>query len=164
MGAKILSSTGLQSGTLIGRAQFIPVPALDKSHSPRKKNTNCMPNIFGRLWCRTMDMNGGSSASYLACTLRFPLFCTLLNRGGARRAFRLPGEGRIISIVRWNLRPVLFSVDKPKRTSSVGVGVFHVKGWGPKSSVCPSNPRKTKFFGGNRFRASGPKIAKNNGQ
>ena len=29
-----------------------------------------------------------------------------------------------------------------------GVGVFHVKGWGPKGSVCPSNARKTKLFGG----------------
>ena len=26
--------------------------------------------------------------------------------------------------------------------------VFHVKGWGPKSSVCPSKPRETKLFGG----------------
>ena len=32
--------------------------------------------------------------------------------------------------------------------SSGGVGFFHVKGWGPKSSVCPSKPRKTKLFGG----------------
>ena len=23
-----------------------------------------------------------------------------------------------------------------------------MKGWGPKSSVCPSKPRKTKLFGG----------------
>ena len=34
------------------------------------------------------------------------------------------------------------------RISSGGVAVFHVKGWGPKSSVCPSKPRETKFFGG----------------
>ena len=31
--------------------------------------------------------------------------------------------------------------------SSSGVGVFHLKGWGPKSSVCPSKPRETKLFG-----------------
>ena len=30
----------------------------------------------------------------------------------------------------------------------VGWGVFHVKGWGPKSSLCPSKPRETKLFGG----------------
>ena len=31
---------------------------------------------------------------------------------------------------------------------SGGVGAFHVKGWGPKSSVCPSKPRESNFFGG----------------
>ena len=37
---------------------------------------------------------------------------------------------------------------KPKflvQMSSGGVGVFHVKGWGPKSLVCPSKPTKTHF-------------------
>ena len=34
------------------------------------------------------------------------------------------------------------------RIFSGGVGVFHVKGWGPKSSVCPSKPRESNFFGG----------------
>ena len=34
------------------------------------------------------------------------------------------------------------------RISSGGVRVFHVKGWGPKSSVCPSKPRETNLFGG----------------
>ena len=29
-----------------------------------------------------------------------------------------------------------------------GVGVFHAKGWGPKSSACPSKPGKSNFFGG----------------
>ena len=40
---------------------------------------------------------------------------------------------------------------KPKLLSPIfsgGVGVFHVKGWGPKSSVCPSKPRESNFFGG----------------
>ena len=34
------------------------------------------------------------------------------------------------------------------RILSSGVGVFHTKGWGPKSSVCPSKPGKSNFFGG----------------
>ena len=34
------------------------------------------------------------------------------------------------------------------RIFSGGVGVFHVKGWGPKSSVCLSKPGKSNFFGG----------------
>ena len=29
-----------------------------------------------------------------------------------------------------------------------GGGVFHVKRWGPKSSVCPSKPRENKLIGG----------------
>ena len=31
---------------------------------------------------------------------------------------------------------------------SGGVGVSHVEGWGPKSSVCPSKSGKPNFFGG----------------
>ena len=38
-------------------------------------------------------MIGGSSASYLAHTPCVPLFCTLFNKGGNRRAFRLPRAG-----------------------------------------------------------------------
>ena len=34
------------------------------------------------------------------------------------------------------------------RIFSGGVGVFHVKGWGPKSSVCRSKPGKSNFSGG----------------
>ena len=34
------------------------------------------------------------------------------------------------------------------RMSCGGVGVFHVKGWGPKSSVCHSEPKETKLFSG----------------
>ena len=41
----------------------------------------------------TMEMNGGSSASYLARTPCVPFCCALFNRGGNRRAFRLPGAG-----------------------------------------------------------------------
>ena len=52
-----------------------------------------LPNMSGRPGtCRTVEMNRGSSASYLACTLS--VFCTLFHRGGKRRAFRLPGGER----------------------------------------------------------------------
>ena len=53
-----------------------------------------MRNMTGRPGYRTMEMIGGSSAPYLARTPCVPLFCTLSNRGGNRRAFRLPGTGR----------------------------------------------------------------------
>ena len=47
-----------------------------------------MPNMTGRPGCRTMEMNGGSSASYVP-RLRplLSLVSTLLNRSGNRRAF-----------------------------------------------------------------------------
>ena len=34
------------------------------------------------------------------------------------------------------------------RISSGGVGVFHARGWGPKSSLRPSKPRETKLLAG----------------
>ena len=34
------------------------------------------------------------------------------------------------------------------RRFSSGVGVFHVNGWGPKSSIRPSKPGKSTFLGG----------------
>ena len=51
-----------------------------------------VPNMTGRPGCRTMEINGGSSVLYLACTpcVQFVLIST--NRGGKRRAFKLPGE------------------------------------------------------------------------
>ena len=68
-----------------------------------------MPNMTGRPGYRTTEMNGGSSALYLACTPYVPLFCTLFNRGGKTEGL-LDYQGRagIISIVRWTLRPVIF--------------------------------------------------------
>ena len=41
----------------------------------------------------TMEMNGGSSAPYLACTPCVPLFCTLFNKSGSRKVFRPPRAG-----------------------------------------------------------------------
>ena len=52
-----------------------------------------MPTMTWRPGYRTMEMNGGSSAPYLARTPSVPLFCALFRRGGNRRAFRLPGAG-----------------------------------------------------------------------
>ena len=49
--------------------------------------------MTGRPGYGTMEMIGGSSTSYLACTPCVLLFCNLFNRGGNRSAFRLPGAG-----------------------------------------------------------------------
>ena len=46
--------------------------------------------------------------------LRPPVLCFVF-RVGNRRAFRQPGEGGIISIVWWNLHPIIFGVDQHKR-------------------------------------------------
>ena len=45
------------------------------------------------LFTPEMEMNGRSSASNLACTPCVPLFYSLFNRGGNRRASRFPGDG-----------------------------------------------------------------------
>ena len=70
---------------------------------------NSIPNMTGR---RTMEMIGGSSASYLAHTPCVPLFCTLINRGGNRKASRLPGEGGDEFHCTVEPSPVTFGVDK----------------------------------------------------
>ena len=59
----------------------------------KKTNKYSMPNVTGRPGYRTMEMIGGSSAPYLARTPCVLLLSTLFNRGGNRRAFRLPGAG-----------------------------------------------------------------------
>ena len=58
-----------------------------------KKESKSMRNMTGRPGHWTMEMNGGSSAPYLARTPCVPLFCTLFTRDGNRMAFRLPGAG-----------------------------------------------------------------------
>ena len=67
------------------------------------------PNMTGRPGCRTMEMIGGSSASYLA---RTPLFCTSCNGVETEGFLDYQGRAGIISIVRWNLRPVIFGVEQ----------------------------------------------------
>ena len=52
---------------------------------------NSSLNMTGRPGYWTMEMNGGSSAPYLACTPCVPLFVHCFNKGGSRGAFRLPG-------------------------------------------------------------------------
>ena len=107
--------------------------------------------MIGGPGCRTMEMNGGSSASYLGCTPCVPLVGTLcFIRGGNRGVFRLPGEGGIMSFVRWNLRPVMVGVnpfldrnhpvDVPRLScGNIPSVIFHSLVFRPK-------PRKTRDF------------------
>ena len=69
--------------------------------------------MTGRPGCRTMEMIGGSSASYLARPPCVSLFCTLFNRDGNRRTLRLPVAGRgSFPLYGWSLCPVIFGVEK----------------------------------------------------
>ena len=56
-------------------------------------------------------MNGRSSVSYLARTPCVSLFCTSFNRVETEGLLDYQGRAGIISIVRWNLRPVIFGVE-----------------------------------------------------
>ena len=56
-------------------------------------------------------MNGGSSAPYLARTPCGPLFVHCLIRVETEGLLDYQGWAGIISIVRWNLRPVIFGVE-----------------------------------------------------
>ena len=88
---------------------------LDFTKDPRPlyyKTPPCsMPNMTGRPGHWTMEMNGGSSAPYLACTPCVPLFVHCLIRVEAEGLLDYKGRAGIISIVRWNLRPVIFGTD-----------------------------------------------------
>ena len=70
-----------------------------------------MPNMTGRPGHWTMEMNGGSSGPYLACTPCVPLFLHCLIRVEAEGLLDYQGQVGIISIVRWNLRPVIIGVE-----------------------------------------------------
>ena len=87
---------------------FLPTPLQipDQKNPPLHKT-----NMTGRPGYRTMDMNGGSSAPYLACILCVPLFVHCLIGVEAEMLLDYQGRAGIISIVRWNLRPVIFGVD-----------------------------------------------------
>ena len=70
-----------------------------------------MPNMTGQPGHWTMEMNGESSAPYLTCTPCVPLFVHCLLRVEAEGLLDYQGRAGIISIVRWNLRPVIFGED-----------------------------------------------------
>ena len=75
--------------------------------------------MTGRPGYLKMEMNGGSSASYLARTPCVPLFSTCLIRVEAEGLLEYRGRAGIISIVRWNLRPVIFGADLPSFSKSL---------------------------------------------
>ena len=67
-------------------------------------------NMTGRTGYRTMEMNGGSSASYLARTPCVPLFVHCLIGVETEGLLDYQGKPGIISVVRRSLRPVMFGL------------------------------------------------------
>ena len=59
-----------------------------------------------------MEQNGGSSAPYLARTPCVPLFVHCLISVETEGLLDYQGRAGIISIVRWNLRPVIVGVEQ----------------------------------------------------
>ena len=58
-----------------------------------------------------MEMNGGSSASYLVRTPLRPLVYASLIGLKTKGFLKFQGRREIASIVRWKLRPVIFGVE-----------------------------------------------------
>ena len=68
--------------------------------------------MTGRPGDRTTEMNGGSTASYLTRTPRVTFFMLKYFIGlEAEGLLDFQGRRGIASVVRWNLRPVIFGVD-----------------------------------------------------
>ena len=58
-----------------------------------------------------MEMNGGSTVSYLARTPCIPLLMLVLIGLETKGLLDFQGRHGIASVVRWNLRPVTFGVE-----------------------------------------------------
>ena len=67
--------------------------------------------MTGRPGDRTSEMNGGSTLSYLARTPRVPFFMLVFIGLEAKGLLDFQGRRGIASIVRWNLRPVIFGAE-----------------------------------------------------
>ena len=67
--------------------------------------------MTGRPGHRTMEVNGRSTVSYLVRTPRVPFFMLILIGLEAKNRLAFQGRRGITSVVRWNLRPVIFGVD-----------------------------------------------------
>ena len=105
-----------------------PPPRVGPRKYEKMTQKYSMPNMTGRPGYWTMEMNRGSSAQYLACTPCVPLFVHCLIRVEAEGLLDYQGRAGIISVVRWNLRPVIFGVEIQKWTKNTTVIVNHYGG------------------------------------
>ena len=67
--------------------------------------------MTGRPGDGTMGMNGRSTVSYLVRTPRVPWFVLISVGLEAKGLLAFQGLRGIASVVRWNLRPVIFGVE-----------------------------------------------------
>ena len=79
-----------------------------------------MPDMTGRPGCQTMEIFGGSTASYLARTPRIPLFEFIFIGLETKNVLDYQGRAGSTSIVQWTLRPVIFGVE---------IWDWHPRGW-----------------------------------
>ena len=68
-----------------------------------------------------MEMNGRSTVSYLARTPRVPFFMLIFIGLEAKGLLAFQGQCGITSVVRWNLRPVIFSI----KSRALSLAMFH---------------------------------------
>ena len=67
--------------------------------------------MTGRPGHRTMEINGKSTVSYLVRTPHVPFFMLILIGLEAKNLLAFQGRRGIASVVRWNLRPIIFGVE-----------------------------------------------------
>ena len=116
-GLSCRNTRSLKNAAILRAFRFMKHLRVKVQHDTRTNSSytplNCPCPIWltGRPGRRTMEMIGGSSVSYLARTPCVPLFSLCLI--GVETEGLLDHQGRvgIISIVRWNLRPVIFGVE-----------------------------------------------------
>ena len=85
------------------------------------RGSNSGTDMTGRPGYWTMEMIGGSSASYLARTPCVPYFLPWSIGVETEGLLDYQGRAGIISIVQWNLRPVIFGVDNCGPPSTIGL-------------------------------------------
>ena len=100
--------------------------------------------MTGRPGHRTMETNGKSTVSYLVRTPRVPFFMLILIGLEAKNLLAFQGRRGIASVVRWNLRPVIFGVEALKRCSRTFRRVSRLQNETAPKSFYQESPRQTK--------------------
>ena len=96
---------GTAWGAFTGKFEFYPLPLFASfsaklaPKTPKRQLQTPKPALFHAQydWTTGVPDNGDEWRKFRVIP--------------CRRAFRLPGEGGIVSIVRWNLRPVIFGAE-----------------------------------------------------